>query len=201
MFEMGIRPVLILALRAYYMSFYIIVNNGRDYASPFLTTYGVKQGGCISPELYKLYSEIIAILISALKMGVAYGNMKIDVLMYADDVIIISTCPKEAQLMLDEVSKVSSTHEIKFNPDKTSLMICSPKDDDKDLTLQLCGQPIVRSNAIKYLGTEITSNYNNMKHVEMRKKKVAISINNLYTSGIINSQMNIQTKLKLFIKK
>ncbi len=134
MFEMGIRPVLILALKSYYTSFYMIVNNGRDYASPFLTTYGVKQGGCISPELYKLYSEIIAILISALKMGAEYGNMKIYVLMYADDVIIISTCPKEAQLMLDEVRRVSSTHEIKFNPEKTSLMMCSPKDGDKDLT-------------------------------------------------------------------
>jgi hypothetical protein len=32
--------------------------------------------------------------------------MKIDVLMYADDVVIIA-CLKEAQLMLDEVSKVS----------------------------------------------------------------------------------------------
>ena len=40
--------------------------------------------------------------------------------MYADDVIIIATCPKEAQLMLDEISKVSTTHEIKFNPDKTN---------------------------------------------------------------------------------
>ena len=198
MFQMGIRPVLILALKAYYTSFYIIVNNGRDYACPFLTTYGVKQGGCISPELYKLYSEIIAVLISALKLGAEYGNMKIDVLMYADDVIIIATCPKEAQLMLDEVSKVSTTHEIKFNPEKTNLMIFSPRKDDKDLILLLCGQPIGRSNAIKYLGTEITSNYNNMKHVETRKKKVAISINNLNTSGIMNSQMNIQTKLKLF---
>lgn len=123
MFEMGIRPVLIIALKAYYMNFYIIVNNGRDYASPFITTYGVKQGGCISPELYKLYSEVIAVLISALNLGAEYGRMKIDVLMYADDVVIIATCPKEAQLM----SKVSFTHEIKFNPDKTNLMIFSPR--------------------------------------------------------------------------
>jgi hypothetical protein len=97
--------------------------------------------------------------------------MKIDVLMYADDVVILATCPKEAQLMLDEVSKVSSTHEIKFNPDKTNLMIFGANKDDKNLILLLCGQPIVRSNSIKYLGTEITSNYNNMKHIEARKKK------------------------------
>ena len=89
MFEMGIRPVLILALKAYYECFYIIVANGKNYAAPFLTTVGVKQGGCISPDLYKLYSEIIAIMIRLLSLGINYGSMKIDILMYADDVILI----------------------------------------------------------------------------------------------------------------
>ena len=118
--------------------------------------------------------------------------------MYADDVVIVATCSIEAQLMLNEVSKVSSTHEIKFNPDKTNFIIFSPRKEDQNLTLLLCGEPIVRSNNIKYLGTEITSNYNNLKHIENRKKKVIISLNNLYTSGIINNQMSITTKLKLF---
>jgi len=41
-----------------------------EFAAPFLTTFGVKQGGCISPELYKLYCEILAVLISNLKWRV-----------------------------------------------------------------------------------------------------------------------------------
>ncbi len=81
---------------------------------------------------------------------------------------------------------------------KTNLIIFSTKKDDMNLSLLLCGQPIVRSESIKYLGTEITSNYKNMKHVEIRRKKVIISMNNLYTSGMINNQMSIATKLKLF---
>jgi hypothetical protein len=71
MFDMKIRPVLILALKAYYEHFFIIVNNGKNYAAPFLTTFCVKQGGCFSPDLYKLYSEIIAIVIRSL--GIEYG--------------------------------------------------------------------------------------------------------------------------------
>ncbi len=204
MFEMGIRPTLILALRAYYASFYIIVNNGRDFAAPFITTYGVKQGGCISPELYKLYSEIIAINISKLKLGVKYGKIKIDILMYADDVIIVTSCSNEAQLMLNEITKISDSHEIKFNPDKTNMMIFNKKSADAinlqsiNLKLMLCGKPIVESNQIKYLGTEITTNYSNIAHIEARRKKVAISINNLIGSGIINDHMSTNTKMKLF---
>ena len=37
-----------------------------------------------------------------------------------------------------------------------------------------------------------------MKHVADRKKKVVISLNNLYTSGIINKKMSIPTRMKLF---
>ena len=55
---------------AYYENFYIIVNNDKDYGAPFLTTYGLKQGGPISPELYKVYSEQIAIVVTALKLGI-----------------------------------------------------------------------------------------------------------------------------------
>jgi hypothetical protein len=54
--------------------------------------------------------------------------------------------------MLNKVSKVSFTHEIKSNPDKTNLMIFSPRKEDQNLLLLLCCQPIVRSNSIKYLG-------------------------------------------------
>jgi hypothetical protein len=34
----------------------------------------------------------------------------------------------------------------------------------------LCGKPIVESNQIKYLGTEITTNYSNIAHIEAKKK-------------------------------
>lgn len=61
MFEMKIRAKLIIALKNYYEHFFIIVNNEKDFSAPFSTTYGAKQGGTISAELYKLYCEILAI--------------------------------------------------------------------------------------------------------------------------------------------
>lgn len=100
MFEMMIRPIIILALRAYYQHFYVLVKNDNNIAAPFLTTYGVKQGGIISSELYKLYSEQIAINITNLKLGVQYGKMNMDIIMYADDIIIIARTATEAQIFL-----------------------------------------------------------------------------------------------------
>ena len=198
MFEMNIRPALIIALKVYYENFYIIVVNGKNYAAPFITTVGVKQGGCISPDLYKLYSEIIVVLIRLLNYGIKYGTMNIDVLMYADDVVLVTSCPKEAQAMLDILSNVSESHQIKFNPDKTNVMILQPTTEDNKLVLLLCKQKITRTESIKYLGTELESSQLNKLHVEKRKKAVISSLNNLINSGIINDQMNMVNKIKLF---
>ena len=41
----------------------------------------------------------------------------------ADDVDLVTSCPKEAQAMLVILSDVNETHQIKFNPDKTNVMI------------------------------------------------------------------------------
>ena len=100
--------------------------------------------------------------------------------------------------MKHEISKISDSHEIKFNPDKTNMMIFDKKDNDSNLQLLLCGKPIVHSNQIKYLGTEITTNYSNIARLEIRRKKVAISMNNLISSGITNDYMPTSAKMKLF---
>ena len=42
--------------------------------------------------------------ISKLKLGVKYDKIKIDLLMYADDVINVTTCSDEAELMLNEIN-------------------------------------------------------------------------------------------------
>ena len=47
--------------------------------------------------------------------------------------VIVTSCPKEAQAMLDILSDVSETHQINFNPDKTNVMILQPIVEDKNL--------------------------------------------------------------------
>ena len=198
MFELKIRSALIIALMVYYSNYYIIVNNDRNYAAPFITTYGVKQGGCISPDLYKIYSEIIAIQISNLKLGITYGQMNIDILMYADDIILMASTIQDAQKMLDEVTKFGETHQIKFNPTKTNLLIYSSKKVDKSIDLLLCNQKIIRTSTVKYLGTELADNYSNKQHIQKRKAAVFSSLGNLISTGVINEQMNVYVKMSLF---
>jgi hypothetical protein len=56
-----------------------------------------------------------------------------------------------------------------------------------------------QTNTIKYLGTELESSHQNKEHAIKRKNKaVVIALNNLFNAGIINNQMDISSKVKLF---
>lgn len=198
LFEIGVKPKLIIALRNYYANFYIIVNNERDYGAPFITSYGVKQGGCISPELYKKYVEPLAIAITNLGLGVLIKRLKIDILMYADDIILIASSVNEAQKMLDVVTEFSESNQIKFNPDKTHLMIYKYGNEKVTQDLKLCKKPIVESNSVKYLGVVINSNTKNKDHIEKRKRIADINLGSLTAAGVLNQQMDTETKITLF---
>ena len=84
---------------------------------------------------------------------------------YADDIILVASTIKDAQLMLDEVRKFGYSHQIKFNPTKTSLLIYNPKKEDKLAKLVLCNEEIIRTNSVKYLGNELADNYSNKRQI------------------------------------
>jgi len=198
MFDLKIRSTLIISLKNYYSEFYFIVNNGNEYSSLIKTTYGVKQGGNISPDLYKLYSETLATEIERLNVGVKIGRRLISVLMYADDVILLASNPKGTQLLLDSVTKFGYDFQVKFNPDKTNVMIETSRNEWKSTTFKLCGKDIVQSTQIKYLGNEITSNGKARPHIEKRKTKSLAALGNLRSNGILNPEMETKHKVELF---
>ena len=59
-----------------------VVQNALEWSTIFMTTIGVKQGGVMSPDLYKLYSDDIIPEIEALNLGVVIGKQKISIVCY-----------------------------------------------------------------------------------------------------------------------
>jgi hypothetical protein len=67
-----------------------------------------------------------------------------------------------------------------------------------EVELNLCGQPINRTNEIKYLGNLINTNCKARSHLNNRKKAAYASLSNLFATGVINAHMDVFTKVKLF---
>jgi len=110
--------------------------------------------------------------------------------MYDDDIILIATSIKDAQTMLDTATEFSKTHQVKFSPEKTNLVIYkSPNDNETNTTLLLCGEPIVNyyrfstylhiAESIKYLGVIVNNSFNNQEHIDKRIKLAYSNISNL----------------------
>ncbi len=73
-----------------------MVRWGNAVSAPFTVSNGVRQGGTVSPYLFNVYMDGLSYELNACKIGCASGDMIINHLMYADDVIIL--CPYSRSL-------------------------------------------------------------------------------------------------------
>ena len=139
----------------------------------FVTTTGVKQGGAVSALLFALYIEDLVTELDNSGLGLKIGNMTINIILYADDVVLISNTRKEMQMMLKITENFGNNIELKFNPTKTNFMTINESlkstsrkyKNDADITLKLDNKTIERVEKVKYLGMVISSNLKNKNHL------------------------------------
>jgi hypothetical protein len=150
------------------------------------------NGGVLSPLLFCIYIDNLLESLQEMELCVKIGKVSIDVLAYADDILIITHTKLNMQLMLNKLSELGEELEIKFNPNKSVYMVFNPiayrtknelKEDSWNGNLLLAGKKIDEVNVIKYLGAEIGNN-NNKVHLKKRKSAVIGAVAKLFSSGI-----------------
>ena len=67
----------------------------------FDVTCGLRQSCCLSPLLFNLFINDLALRIKALGKGVMANEDLISILLYADDIVLISGNAEDLQLMLN----------------------------------------------------------------------------------------------------
>ena len=100
-------------------------NNLTDW---FNTGKGVKQGDSLSPILFLTFINDLAKELKSLNIGVNYGNSKIPILMYADDVVLLTENSDELQIMLDCVYNWCKKWQMSVNLDKTKIVSFRKRD-------------------------------------------------------------------------
>jgi hypothetical protein len=105
--------------------------NNQEISNEILSVLGVKQGGRASPRLFALYFDDIIPIIENMKYGIKIGNIKVDILLYADDIIILASTINGMAEMLKKLECFGKGNEIKFNVAKTFVMIIHPTKETK----------------------------------------------------------------------
>jgi hypothetical protein len=144
-------------LKKYYdSSTGVIVSNNFTSFDEFSINCGVKQGGILSPFLFNIFIDDLIHSCIDSNIGALFGETNVSILVYADDIILISPNDSHLQRLLNTCTQFSSDWLLKFNPNKSHI-ISFGKPIFPNTIFTLSNLPLTESNSIKYLGIEINS--------------------------------------------
>jgi len=146
----------------------------------FDTTEGTKQGGPISPDLFNEYGDELSEWISAFDVGIMMGEIKVDIVQYADDITLVADTAKGLQRQIDLCNDYGNEYGIQFNPDKTLIVVFNLdclrsiediKDDSWQGPFILDGKHINIVDSMKILGQILSNDNTDKSHLAKRKMK------------------------------
>ncbi len=88
----------------------------------FDTKSGVRQGDTLSPTLFGIFVNDVVTDVNKLNVGLDISGRQISILLYADDIVLLSESEDGLQTMLNEIDKWSRKWRIKFNARKSQVV-------------------------------------------------------------------------------
>ena len=119
-------------------------------------------------------------------MGIKIGKEILNILLFADDVVLLTESWEDMQKLLEEVGKFSEDMEMKLGIDKCKVMTINGKEgNETNNQLQLLRKDIEKVESYKYLGLEIDN-----KGLVKERNKLRKKAEKMY--GIINGKINFR---------
>ena len=136
----------------------------------FCTYMGVKQGEVLSSFLFSLFINDIEQFFMdknvnpvELQTDITEMYLRIFIILYADDLVIVSRTARNLQVALDALYEYTCTWKLSVNTSKTKVTVFGDCQDQHSFTFN--GNEIEITRDFKYLGVYFTSNGSYVKHV------------------------------------
>ena len=137
---------------------------------------GLRQGGIISPFLFKLYIDSAIRHLSSLDIGCRFSMSRVNVIAYADDIVLLANSGSALDKIYTEFKKSLNSLKLKINVNKSKVMLFYKglyKYEYSNLVHNDDEFEIVRE--FKYLGNVLTYNLGDDMDVKLK-------LNNFYSS-------------------
>ena len=154
----GISGPYYKVLKSMYMKSSASVKVDGGLSQPFMVKRGVRQGDILSPLLFNIYiNDIIEEFQQEECDPPIIMNDKVGCLLYADDLMVLSTTPNGLQTGLDKLSEYCKKWKLEINVSKSKTM-CFPESKRVDPPCFTAnGTQLEMVKQYCYLGIEITS--------------------------------------------
>ena len=113
---------------------------------------GVRQGCILSPLLFGLYTEELAVRVNKCNKGIRVGDSRLNVLLYADDIVVMSESSDDLQDVLNVVAGYGKDFNVNFSDDKSEVLIVNGEADEGENGWKLGEKNLKRTKEYKYLG-------------------------------------------------
>ena len=141
------------AIRSLYSNVMCTVKVNNFFTDWFNVKTGLKQGCALSPMLFNLYINDLAIRIDSLGKGIDIDGVNCSILLFADDIVLISDNAVNLQCILDELNIWCTANCMNINANKSNVVHFRNKSVDRCQFLFKWGNAqIDYVSQYKYLG-------------------------------------------------
>jgi hypothetical protein len=143
----------------------------------FPITVGVKQGGILSPDLFKnMIDELIFTLVNE-DIGARINSTNVSTKVYADDIVLLSPVDSHLQRLLDICDEFSKNWRIRFNAKKSNIMEIGPQ-FFKNSNFFINNNLIPKVDEMIYLGVKINNklSFQQVHHAHFGSKSSSIVV-------------------------
>ena len=192
--EMGFPAHIISLLESLYENQESAVRTNVGTTDWFSVSKGVRQGCCLSPQLFNLYTEQVMrnVLEYEEYDAVSIGGMPISELRYADDTVLVSSSEEGLKKLLESTRQHSEVAGLMINSKKTKLMKLDKAPDMNGLTLNGVQLDVV--NNFEYLGVKIKNNGDGSDEV---RKRLAMGTKILNQLRTLWKDTHVATRMKV----
>ena len=153
----GIAVEMVKLLAFWYSRQEMCVKWNSDISECFTIANGTRQGGVLSPYLFSRYIRGMLYCIANSHTGCMIGNMPLNILVYADDIVLLSPSWRELQSLIDSLLLCAESLHMSCNNSKTVCMILNPQNCSRIVQtsfslLRLGKSDIQYVSSFRYLG-------------------------------------------------
>ena len=167
----------------------------RDYETDYFDCpIGVKQGDCLSPTLFAIFINDLALEIKDSKLGINLdieGGPKIDyicnILLYADDIVCLAENEADLQAILFIVQNWCKKWRLEINLTKTNILhVRNKRKQQSKFTFLFDMRPVPYCTFYKYLGVNINEFLDFQFTVGMHADSAGRALSSIITKMIKN---------------
>ena len=166
------------------------------------STIGCYQGHCCSPLLFNLFTADLPTIFEG--HGAMLAGKRIPIILYADDMVILSNSAEELQIMLDKLCIYLSKNKLYMNTEKTKVMTFfkgRPPNSAKR-SFYANNVELEKVNEFVYLGVTLTTQLAYSKHLERINAKARSKIGLIFAkTPVVNTDVKLAEDLfNVYIK-